>query len=238
MSFFTLFLLGIELVSSLSAPHRDSRQEESCHLRELDLCLASITVFTQSSNSHPITNSEINRQCVILNETETCLSNFTTRCMTDMQSGLFTMFADGGLDTIRELCKPHSKMRDSYLKHGDCINKQEKAQRICMRDFQASLEKAADIDWQERLKLGCCAFNKLHACVRDIIEPKCGPDAYELSQKLFRATFSRLPSLSCAKYEWQSKSCSNLLPPAGTIPKGPRSSSVLSKLLSAYTGSR
>lgn len=75
--------------------------------------------------------------------------------MTDMQSQLFTMLADGGLDTIRELCKPQSKVRDSYLKHGDCINNQQKGQKVCMRDFQASLEKAVEIDWQDRLKLGC-----------------------------------------------------------------------------------
>lgn len=75
--------------------------------------------------------------------------------MTDMQSQLVTLFADGGLDVIRQLCKPQSKIRTAYLKHGDCINQQEKSQRVCLRDFQVSLEKAVDIDWQDRLKLGC-----------------------------------------------------------------------------------
>lgn len=155
VALFALVLTNFSLVFSLSSPSRDSRQEETCHLRELDLCLASVAVFTQNSNPHPVTNNEINRQCKILLETETCLSNFTHRCMTDMQSQLFTMFADGGLDSIRELCKPHSKLRESYLKHGDCVNAQNKGQRVCMRDFQASLEKAVDIEWQDRLKLGC-----------------------------------------------------------------------------------
>jgi len=156
--------------------------------------------------------------------------------MTDMQSQLFTLLADGGLDTIRELCRPHSKLRDSYLKHGDCINGQHKEQRVCMRDFQAALEKAVDIEWQDRLKLGCCAFNKLNACVRDVVQPKCGHEANELSSQLFRASFSRLPSITCAKYEYSSKTCGALLPPAGTLPKGPKSHSVLSKLFSSYTG--
>lgn len=129
-------------------------QQQTCHLRELDLCLSSLTVFFQH-NQHPITNSEISRQCKILMETETCLSNFTNRCMTDNQSELVDMIAEGGLETIRELCKPQSKTRSSYLKHGDCINGQHKAQRVCMRDFQVSLEKAVDINWQDRLKLGC-----------------------------------------------------------------------------------
>lgn len=132
----------------------DEQQQQTCHLRELDLCLSSLTVFFQS-NQHPITNSEINRQCKVLLETETCLSNYTSRCMTDSQSQLVDMFAEGGLDTIRELCKPQSKIRSNYLKYGDCINGQHKGQRSCMRDFQVSLEKAVDIDWQERLKLGC-----------------------------------------------------------------------------------
>ena len=149
VTLFTLILL------QTSQAHRDSRQEESCHLRELDLCLASVAVFTQNTNAHPITNSEINRQCKLLNETESCLSNFKTSCMTDSQSKLFKLVADGGLDTIRDLCKPSSKIRDSYLKHGDCVNDQQKGQKACLRDFQASLEKAADIEWQDRLKLGC-----------------------------------------------------------------------------------
>lgn len=157
MTLFTLVVLQVNLVTSFFASSRQPRSngDESCHLRELDLCLASVAVFTQNSNSHPVTNNEVSRQCKILVETETCLKNFTSRCMTEMQSQLFTMFADGGLDTIRELCKPQSKVRDSYLKHGDCINGQQKAQRVCMRDFQASLEKAVDIEWQDRLKLGC-----------------------------------------------------------------------------------
>lgn len=124
-------------------------------MRELDLCLASVTVFTQGANPHAITNSEINRQCKILLETDGCLRNYTQRCMTESQGQLLYMFADGGLDLIRDLCKPESKLRSSYLKHGDCLNGQHKAQQKCMRDFQASLERAADIDWQDRLKLGC-----------------------------------------------------------------------------------
>lgn len=138
-----------------STSQKESRQEESCHLRELDLCLASVAVFTQNSNAHPVTNGEINRQCKILMETETCLNNFTSRCMTEQQAKFVTIVADGGLDTIRELCKPHSKLRDTYLKNGDCVNQQNKGQRVCMRDFQASLEKAVDIEWQDRIKLGC-----------------------------------------------------------------------------------
>lgn len=80
------------------------------------------------------------------------------------------------------------------------------------------------------------AFNKLNACLHDVIEPKCGTDAYEVSRVLFKASFSRLPYITCAKYEYNSKTCGALLPPAGTQPKGPKSHSVLSKLFSSFTG--
>ena len=80
------------------------------------------------------------------------------------------------------------------------------------------------------------AYNKLNACQRDVIEPKCGTEAYELTNELFRASFSRLPSVSCAKYDYNSKACAQLLPPAGSVPKGAKSHSVLSKLLTAYVG--
>lgn len=150
----TLFAFVLVQVGSITSS-RESRQEEGCHLRELDLCLASVAVFTQNIHSHPVNNAELTRQCKILVETETCLANFTRRCMTDMQTQLFNMLADGGLDTIRDLCKPSSKIRESYLRHADCIQKQNREQKICMRDFQVSLEKAVDVDWQDRLKLGC-----------------------------------------------------------------------------------
>lgn len=159
-SFFTavsvIGAVALVATSALSSPpSRDSRQEEGCHLRELDLCLASIAVFTQSSNPHPITQNEINRQCKVLLETESCLSNYTKRCMTDNQAQLVDLLADGGLDVLRDLCKPHSKTHSLYMKHGDCINRQHKTQKVCLKDFQVSLEKAVDIDWQDRLKLAC-----------------------------------------------------------------------------------
>lgn len=226
-----------------SSGQRSARQrqanddsQQTCHLRELDLCLASVAVFTQSTNPHPVTNAELTRQCKVLMETEGCLKNYTSRCMTDMQSRMVDVFAEGPLDTIRELCRNGSKIRTKYLKHGDCVNNQNKAQRVCMRDFQVSLEKTMDIEWQDRLKLGCCAYNKLTACLRDVIEPKCGPEAWEMHSELFRATLSRLPSVTCAKYDHSSKACGALLPPAGSLPKGAKSHSVLSKLFSAYTG--
>lgn len=158
MALVAFFVSQAHYVQSLSAPtntRAESKPEESCHLRELDICLASVTVFTQNPTQHPINNAEINRQCKILNETETCLTNYTTRCLTSQQSDLFDMVSEGGLDVIRQLCKPSSKIRDAYLKHGNCVNGEQKGQRACIRDFQASLEKASDIQWQERLKLGC-----------------------------------------------------------------------------------
>lgn len=75
--------------------------------------------------------------------------------MTDNQAQLIYLLADNGLDSIRELCKAHSPLREKYLKHGNCINEQFKYQKICMRDFQASIEKANDIVWQDRLRLAC-----------------------------------------------------------------------------------
>lgn len=154
----SLVLFGLfqaPTVLSAVSPKSDAKEEESCHLRELDLCLASVAVLSQGQNTHQINNGEINRQCKLLNETEGCLQNFTRRCMTELQERSINLVADGGLDTIRELCKPQSKLRDQYLKHGNCINDQYKGQKVCMRDFQASLERAVEITWQDRLKLAC-----------------------------------------------------------------------------------
>lgn len=155
MAIAALFIIQLSLPALSLSSSREPRQESNCHLRELDLCLASIAVLTQALNNRPVTNNEISRQCKVLSETDSCLSTFTNRCMTPRQAHLIGFFADGALNTIKEFCDPSSSLHASYLKHGNCINRQEKGRRVCMRDFQASLERAVDLEWQDRLKLAC-----------------------------------------------------------------------------------
>lgn len=53
---------------------------------------------------------------------------------------------------------------------------------------------------------------------------------------LLRMALSRLPDIVCQGYGSDNPECRQLLPPPGTDPRGAKSSSVLSRLFSAYTG--
>lgn len=79
------------------------------------------------------------------------------------------------------------------------------------------------------------ALDRLQACNTKIIEPACGKEAVEVADMLIRGTFSRAATLSCDKYKHTSAECKSLLPPPDTKPKGGKSTSVLSKLISTIT---
>lgn len=137
------------------ASSKEPKEEQTCHLREIDLCLAPLAVLAQGRGAHPISNQEINRQCKMLLETEECMQNYTSRCMTPMQGQMVNLFSEHGFETIRDLCKPKTDLYNRYLKHGNCINGQHNNHKVCIRDFQAAVEKAADASFQDRLKIGC-----------------------------------------------------------------------------------
>ena len=72
-------------------------------------------------------------------------------------------------------------------------------------------------------------------CSNKIIEPACGREAVEIGDMLIKGTFSRAATLTCDRYKHNSAECRAALPPPNTKPKGAKSKSVLSKLMSTVT---
>lgn len=72
-------------------------------------------------------------------------------------------------------------------------------------------------------------------CNNAILEPACGKEAIEVGNMLIQGTFSRAATLTCDKYKHKSAECKALLPPPDTKPKGAKSNSVMSKLISTIT---
>lgn len=75
----------------------------------------------------------------------------------------------------------------------------------------------------------------MRECNAKILEPACGKDSVEVGNMLVKGTFSRSATLSCKKYKHTSAQCQALMPPVGTKPKGAKSNSVMSKLISTVT---
>lgn len=130
---------------------------ESCHLREFDLCMTSAIVFIQQPQGVKINEAEIDKQCNLFKETEQCLDDYTARCMTPMQNQLVDFMSGGMLKNMREYCRKGSNLRRTYLKHGDCVQKQRKNSNKCLVDFQVAIEKSTvdDTNWRDRPKVLC-----------------------------------------------------------------------------------
>lgn len=130
---------------------------DSCHLREFDLCMTSAIVFVQQPQGTKINEAEIEKQCNLFKETEQCLDDYSERCMTPMQNQLVDFMSGGVLKNMREYCRKGSDLRKTYLKHGDCVQKQRKNANKCLVEFQAAVEKSTvdDTHWRDRPKVLC-----------------------------------------------------------------------------------
>ncbi|XP_054161722.1 uncharacterized protein LOC128959741 [Oppia nitens] len=216
--------------------YQTSVSAQSCHLRELDLCAATLLVFTQNPAGIATTENELNKQCGYLREADFCLRNYTRRCSTPLQRELIQFVTEGSLRLLSEYCTRGSQLQHSYLKHASCLNSAQRTQRICVKDLQAALEVVTQVEWDKRIPAGCCAYRRFLQCIENLVESRCGKEAVEFMKLLLRMALSRLPDIVCQGYGHENSECKTLLPPAGTYPKGPRSNSILSRLFSAYTG--
>ncbi|RWS13267.1 hypothetical protein B4U79_06014, partial [Dinothrombium tinctorium] len=213
-----------------------SVESQSCHLRELDLCAATLLVFTQSPQGIATSEAKLNQQCGHLRDADSCLRNFTKKCMTPLQRELVSFVTEGSMRLLKEYCTSGSQVRQNYLKHATCLNKTRSSQRSCVKDLQAALETVTSVEWDKRIPAGCCAYRRFQGCTEQLVENDCGKDAVEFMKLMLRMALSRLPEIICQGYGPETQECKQLLPAPGTAPKGARSNSVLSRLFSAYTG--
>lgn len=242
----TLWLLALLALTTVIA---SAQQSSSCHLRELDLCAASFLVLTQAPQGLATSDQEINKQCVHLREADTCLRNYTRRCMTPIQRELVNIASNSSITLLDEYCTKGSKLRSNYLKHAHCLNQvQKKEQKSCLRDLQSSLELltapnnnnnnngAMDSINSKRLQLACCTYKRFEACFGGHLERKCGRETVQFVSGIVQRVTSRLPDTVCRAYRPDTQECKALLPKPGAVPKGSKSNSVVSRLLSAYVG--
>lgn len=206
----------------------NSIQAQSCHLRELDLCAATLVVFTQNPSGLALTNSDLDKQCVNLREADNCINNFIKRCTTPLQRQMVTFIGEGSEDLLNDFCKSGTELRKAYLKHANCLNGAQKThQKSCIKDLQASFETLTSIDndnWQKRLPVGCCTYRRFEQCIGGQVEKKCGKEAVNFISLVLKRAFSRMPDMICKNYKPDGNECKAILPAPGTVPKGKHNS--------------
>lgn len=207
---------------------------QNCHLRELDLCSATLLLFNQNPSGVATTDNELDKQCGFLSEAQGCFNNFTTRCTTPLQRELLAFASEGSNELFREFCSRGSKIRSDYLKHAPCLGQTQPDQKRCLNDVQVGLEKISAAKFNERLPTACCTYVRYSSCTTAAVAKKCGREAVEFGQLLLKMAASNLPDTVCQSFK-NNPVCDTLLPPKGTRPTG-KSNSVLSRLFSAYLG--
>jgi len=210
-------------------------QAQNCHLRELDLCAASLLVFTQGPSGIANTEAELDRQCTFIKEADTCIRNYTSTCTTDLQKQLADMMFDGTGKLQKDYCTTGSNLRKLYMKHSPCLRTAMRdAQRPCIKDLQVAFEAMNAAKWDKRIGLGCCAYNRVGDCMSAIIKKQCGEETVKFIGDMTKAALSRMPEIMCSDFTLESKECADL-PAPGTPPKGGKTTSILNRLLQAYT---
>lgn len=193
----------------------------------------------QTSSGLAVNEQDLNKQCGYLREADNCMKNYTRRCTTPIQRQMVGFMGEGPMDLLEEYCKPGSEIRKAYLKHATCLNGSQKThQKACIKDLQVAFESlTADAEnLTKRLPLGCCTLKRFESCIGNQVEKRCGKEALNLINLILKRAFSRMPDMLCRNYKPDGAECKAVLPAPGTQPKGAKSSSVLSRLFSAYTG--
>lgn len=220
-SFVFLFMLTFDTVSS-----------QKCHLRELDFCAATLLVLGRESSNPTGSDTEIDRHCGFIREADECRQNFTNKCATPMQRELIDFFLIGSKKAIEELCTAGTSLREEYKKHAKCLGEARRESKKCANDLQSAVELVTESDWDKRITLACCGFNRFQKCTTEIVEDNCGSEAVDVRKKFTHLAVSRLPEILCANVHHDE--CKELLPPEGSSPKGAKSSNVLGKMFAMY----
>lgn len=192
------------------------------------MCAATLVVFMQSPSGLAISDNELNKQCGYLKEADSCLRNYTSRCMTPLQRQIVTFLGDGSMQMLDEYCKPGTELRKSYLKHATCLNSvQKNHQKACIKDLQTAFETLTapststnESGLLKRAPIACCTFKRFEHCINSQVEKKCGKEALHFISLVLKRALSRMPEMVCKNYKNDGTECKSLLPPPGTLPKG------------------
>jgi len=212
------------------------RAQSSCHLRELDLCLAS---GLASGQNLPTTVAEITKQCNGMKEMNECIGNYTRRCSTkSMREFMRSITSQGDARSFYEdFCvKDNTEEKEKYLKHAVCLNAAQKEARSCIRDLTVALDKAINSDIENRIPEMCCAVRRMRKCNTEIIEAKCGKEGLKYTSGMVQSVAgTRLPEIACRDFDPTSQKCISILPAPGSKAGNTKSNSVLSRLLNTYS---
>ena len=205
--------------------------QNTCHLRELDICAATLATFVQSTGKGAVNDAIIDRQCSSITEAVDCMANYTDVCLTETQKQMSDLLFDGAGKLQKEYCTKDSHLRKMYIKHAPCLAQVSNEQKTCLKLLQAGIESLSKAKWTKRIPYLCCTYHRLRGCYENLVKEKCGSEPLQMLHQLMRAILSRIPDLMCAEHTDPSDLCTEV---PKSVPEGTKSTSLINRLLSAY----
>lgn len=147
-----IFLLFVGVQQTLTL----AGDSESCHLRELEICVLGFASVLQNPNGIPVSEQEFKRHCEYMRESSDCFHSYANRCFTPNAILMSHMFSDELAKLENDFCTNGTELRTKYMKNAPCLRQvQRKHQRKCATDFQVGFQRINKIDTALQLTTFC-----------------------------------------------------------------------------------
>ena len=171
----------------------------TCHLREIDLCVATLVLNGNSNPGSyiPVTDDQLTKTCKNVRESQQCLVNFTKRCGSKVQREQIKWMTQNAFNQFNKICTRGHRDRKEFLKHAPCYNQASNNRNGCFTDFRNALEKLMATKYDNRISGGCCSYKQFQSCAIKSIEKACGKSAAQFGMKLIRKITTKMPDVIC-----------------------------------------
>ncbi|XP_023218951.1 uncharacterized protein LOC111621116 [Centruroides sculpturatus] len=227
-----LFLFAIALVFGIKQSYA-----AECHWREIDLCLATAALYGTGGNIIPENEENVELFCSTVQEGQSCVGNFSTKCMSSSLRQLLYLFVEPTVQFTQDFCTKGSASQKKWLQHAPCLAEHFDDARPCIDDGLTALEYLTKVPPKDRFSSLCCTFTNIRQCLGNLLSEKCSKDAEDLMDVMLRSLISDLPFTACQSFDPKSDKCRAVLPPPGTKTAGSESELQIVRLLSTFLGS-
>lgn len=210
-----------------------------CHNRGIDNCFKHFFAIGKRPDATELATTAVglDQFCVAFNTTLDCIYGHFKRCGSPIHRELFDLATNDLQYRFREFVCDDGPLRQTYLKHGQCIH--ENVIGVddaipCLNNYLLAFEHLAtpgEHRWHRTL---CCAHIRKERCTDKLALTHCGDEA----ENSFRVFFDKMHfgffSAVCpadTPYDPDSDLCREAFPNADHKPKANKSKSYVAKML-------
>jgi len=207
-------------ISCAPQTRKRSASQKTCTDQSVyENCIQSLFMIGSPDKHFPNSTEQITAFCGKLKETDTCVKEYTNKCMSPTGKRA-TQVAIAGISRLaKRMCKSPTKMQE-FVKNSKCGNAVIGDMRSCLNDYKLALYGAKQVKVTEKLPILCCKFYDFRGCVRNGFEKVGSEVCPEQSQMFFARIADAFQSdvfdLICNDYDGESDKCSKVVVPQVT----------------------